>query len=151
MWTDGANTVGGTTGAGVFGAITNPDDMPAGGARSATYTGQSLGYVEENGSLGIVGADVLAETDFNTIDIDFRNSRVSIIGGAAGPDARLDLSGRVPVSGSAFGGQIDGAGSLDISGSVSGNFYGPSVNEVGGTFAVSSPTIEYYGAFGARN
>ena len=157
IWFTGGLQGAGQTGAGTYGPFRTPsENMPPARSQTAVYNGSSLGWVEESGAFGLVTANVRAETNFQDMDFEISDSVVTILDEAGSPvtptpDSRLDLSGQLVVSGAAFAGVLNGAGGTVLSGTVLGNFYGPSANEIGGTFAVSNPTINYYGSFGAAN
>ena len=70
--------------------------------------------------------------------------------GGGGTDSRLDFTGSGPVSGSVFKASVDANFSVPVSGSADGQFYGPSAQEVGGTFGLDGSDLTYIGSFGAK-
>lgn len=148
VWQTNAISGSGRVGAGVFGTPTLLDGVPDGGSLRATFEGASTGWVEEGGVLGIAIGDLEAQTDFDTMDFVISGTQVVFFNGSSVPDARLDVSGELSVSRGGFTGPIAGTSSA-IQGSVEGQFYGPTANEMGGTFAASDSSITYFGSFGA--
>jgi hypothetical protein len=64
----------------------------------------------------------------------------------------FDLSGGGALSGSSMSGAVTGgSGPNAFSGTVQAQLYGPAADEIGGTFAVSTPSSldeRYFGSFG---
>ncbi|WP_170787421.1 transferrin-binding protein-like solute binding protein [Ruegeria lacuscaerulensis] len=147
-WVTGAGTGAGTVGAGSYGLKTEATDVPVG--VSATYQGVGLGVARRaDGQPYQTVSTVTVSTDFNTASIDSANTAAVNLNTAATSSApELDFSGSGTVSGSGFTATVTGTGT---SGSAQGQFYGPSANEVGGTYSTSGPGgVWHMGAFGGN-
>jgi hypothetical protein len=62
-------------------------------------------------------------------------------------DAGYDLVGNGNISNATLAGNVDAV--HDLSGTVSGKFFGPNAQELGGTFDLAGPDGRYTGSFGA--
>ena len=67
--------------------------------------------------------------------------------GATRTDSNLDFNGGGPVSGTGFSASVSAS---TTSGTANGQFYGPTAQEVGGTFGLTGGATTYIGSFGAR-
>lgn len=155
-WAKTANAADGSTASdkirfGSFGSETPAESMPSSG--SATYTGKSIGLASvTSGELALIGftsSDVTVTTpDFNSVTIDSTNTSFSSLdaNSLSNPET-LDFNATGTISGTGFTASPTNAGR---NGSVDGQFYGPSAEEVGGTFGISGSNIAYGGAFGAK-
>lgn len=139
---------------GVFsaGAETAAASVPAAGSPVAVYTGEVLGWRQNNFTTAgeaVYGADLRIETDFSTIDLETSNSFTVSPGGTSSPQPLLDLEGTGTVTGSRYTGTLTrriGSGSGDFS----GRFYGPGAVETGGTLRFETLTDTVTAAFGGR-
>ncbi|QIE41153.1 transferrin-binding protein-like solute binding protein [Rhodobacteraceae bacterium SC52] len=155
-WAKTANAADGSTASdkirfGSFGSATPAASMPSSGP--ATYTGKSIGIASvTSGSgalIGFTSSDVTVATpDFNSVTIDSTNTTFSSLNAntLTNPDS-LDFNATGTISGTGFTASPTNAGRT---GSVNGQFYGPSAEEVGGTFGISGSNVVYGGAFGAK-
>jgi hypothetical protein len=144
----------GQLGASSFGSPTPAAAVPASGA--ASFKGTLAGfYVSPTGQPSVAAASVTVNADFTTRSLDFASSgtRLSrdLVSGAATP--HLDLSGTLiyaPGTG-VFSGTLKNAGGT-MQGRTTGQFHGPSAQELGGVFAVKSPAGNetFTGAYGAK-
>lgn len=155
VWTTGQGTASGTAGVATIGAETAGLDIPRTG--TGTFTGVSGGaYVDSTGSNTLVSSEMTATANFETRSIAFAttntrdffsNANMSILNttGTLNYDAGVNqFTGAV----STVGG---GASNAAMTGSATGKFYGPTAQEIGGTFAVSGGgTTGYLGAFGGK-
>ncbi len=147
-WLTGAGTGSGTAGAGSYGLKTKASNVPVG--VNATYNGVGLGVARlSDGQPYQTVSSVSVSTDFNTASINSSNTSATNMNTAATSNApQLDFSGTGAVSGSGFTASVSGTGT---SGTAQGQFYGPSANEVGGTFSTSGPGgVWYMGSFGGN-
>lgn len=150
VWATGLGTAtGGSVGAGSYGNKTTT--MPVPPAVDATYTGKAVGiYGSPKLAGGYVESDVELTTDFTifefkTINSVFKGLDEDIQGAT---DANLTVAG--DVTGSGFTSNSISSVTFN-SGTVSGSFYGPNAEEVGGTFQVYGlESRSYIGSFGAK-
>ena len=145
---------GGTIGAHSFGAATPASAVPLSG--SATFAGKLGGlYISPAGEGSTAAADVTVNADFSARSLGFASSNTVTMRNLATamPAPNLNLSGTLNyASGSnTFSGTLTSAGGT-MSGTSNGQFYGPKAEELGGVFAVKSPTTveTFTGAYGAK-
>jgi hypothetical protein len=147
-WLTGYETGSGTLGAGSYGLRTDPASMPSG--TSATYNGNGIGVARlADGEPYATVSNVSVTTDFSTATITSSNTQaVNINTTTTSSASELDYSGTGTVSGSGFTASISGPAT---SGSAEGIFYGPTANEVGGTYQASGDGgVIQAGSFGGN-
>jgi len=137
-----------------YGAATAGSAVPLSG--SATFTGRLAGqYVSPTGEGSLAAAELSVNADFGARSLSFASigtitTRDVATAGAA---PNLDLKGTLSYSpgSNAFSGTLTSAGGT-MSGPSNGQFYGPKAEELGGVFAVKSPTTveTFTGAYGAK-
>lgn len=138
---------------GVFsvGAPTAGSAIPTTGA--ASFAGNLAGsYIDPDGLLWFAFAEVSVDANFVTRTLSFNSELTSITDllttDIARPD--LNLSGALTYQPgvNAFTGPVTSGGGL--TGSSTGQFYGPSAQELGGVFFLRGSGVESYGgAYGA--
>lgn len=165
VWISGGSGTSGTAGGGSTGTLTTGVAIPTTG--TATFTGTASGvYVNYAGQGYLTGSNLSANVDFANRTVGFSTSGTqALITGqsstwiaANGLNMTGNLSyssGTNLITGSvATSGQGPGSSgnAVSLSGSATGKFYGPTANEVGGTFNVKagSGVESYMGAFGAK-
>jgi hypothetical protein len=132
---------------------------------SATYSGVTGGwFFASDGRYFFTSSNMSAAANFVTRSINFSTSTTQLT-----PDllaitsanfTPLNLTGTLSYTAatnqitgtvSAAGGTASGITVNPIAGSVNGRFYGPSAQEIGGTFGLTGAGVEVYGgAFGGR-
>jgi hypothetical protein len=154
-WATGLNTGSGTVGNFSVGSPTLGASVPVSG--TATYSGFTGGrYVDPAGTPFLTTSGLNATVDFAARTINFSTSVTELYSNAStfhSSDFGLDLDG--VLSYSAGSNQISGSVTTDdstMSGNVAGRFFGPSAQEMGGTFLLeqSGGGAVYTGAFGAE-
>jgi hypothetical protein len=167
--TFGTWVTGGGTGSGTYGFISvgNPSSgssVPTTG--TATYTGVTGGrYIDSTGIDYFITSSLSVTADFTARNLLFSTNGTAITRDliTSSSATNLNLTGSLSyTAGSAtFSGSLSTTGlgtrGNPLQGQAYGRFYGPSAQEIGGTFAVSSGFSEgavdkeiYGGAFGAR-
>lgn len=152
IWTTGAGTGNGTFGAMSIGAQTSGGAIPTSG--TATYSGHTGGrYVNGTGDYWFTSSAMTAAANFGTRSVTFATTGTQIT-----PDlinvsnnTNLNMSGTLTYA--AATNQITGSVTTTggLTGSVNGRFYGPSAQEIGGTFSVTGAGLQgYAGAFGGK-
>jgi hypothetical protein len=142
----------GTYGAISVGAATSGASIPTSG--SATYTGFTGGtYVSGTGDFFFTTSSMTAAANFVTRNIGYSTSSTQISDDLVNftSASTLNMSGTLTYS--AGVNQITGNVTTNggLTGTVNAQFYGPSAEEIGGTFSVSSGGLEgYSGAFGGK-
>ena len=137
------------------GAITLPTRIPSTG--TAGYEGLSAGvYTDSSGSVFQTVSDVEAIADFAAGRVTFETTGTMVddisTPPSNAPEPDLDIRGTLDYNAGTnhFDGDVRTTGGQ--SGAAHGRFYGPEVEEVGGTFATRGEGAEaYIGAFGAAN
>lgn len=146
----------GTTGGISVGSATPVSGMPATG--TATFVGTAGGlYVSPAGGAAFTIADMSASVNFGTRAVGFSTTTTNITNNFTTFTARNDLniSGTLTYSAgtNAFRGALTapGAGS-GLTGNAVGKFYGPTANEIGGTYLLraGSGLESMIGAFGGK-
>jgi hypothetical protein len=154
VWATGAVTGSGAYGAISIGAETAGSAIPTSG--TATYTGNSAGrYVNSAGNYWLTGSAMTAATNFSSRSISFSTTGTQITDDllTVSNNSNLNMSGTLTYSAATnqIAGSVTTVGGL--TGSVNGRFYGPTAQEIGGTFYLTSGSnaLEgYAGAFGGK-
>lgn len=130
------------------GSPTEVANIPTSG--SATFKGTAGGLYGEAGGKGApVTADASLNADFANKSLTFNTTNtVAAATGAARND--LNLSGNMSYAAGAMAGSVKNTANT-MSGTVQGQFYGPTANEVGGVFSLTSaaPGKVFVGGYGA--
>jgi len=145
-------------GAESFGAVTPASAVPSSGY--GYFTGKLAGmYVSPQGLASMAAGNVVVSADFSARSLTFATTDITTSQDlrTATLATNLNLSGTLtysPVS-NKFSGTLtnaNGTFSGTLSGTTEGRFYGPAAQELGGVFAVKSPTTveTFTGAYGAK-
>jgi hypothetical protein len=141
----------------VYGQETPVAAIPSTG--SATYLGTLNGnYFDGTPTAYAVRADLTATADFAARNVNFSTMNSNILriapgGGGLGapvPDSNLDMTGTLTIGAGTnqFAGSVsDGGGRT---GTATGRFYGPTVNEIGGVYSLTNGTQTNIGSFVAK-
>ena len=136
-----------------IGSATPVTGMPATG--SYTFTGGASGYYTDANKLAYVtNANMTATASFDARTVSFATNGTYVSGSPSGsaissPD--LNLSGTLAIASGAN--KVSGTVTTvsGMSGNANGKFYGPTANEVGGTYAVSGSGLgTCVGGFGGK-
>ena len=166
VWISGYSGTSGTVGGGSAGSLTTGIAIPTSG--TGTFTGNSAGvYVTWAGQPYITGSNLTATADFaaRTLSFATTGTQALITGGGGSWVAASGLnttgtlsyasgtnliSGAVTTAGPGPGGF--GGNAASLAGTATAKFYGPTANEIGGTFAVraGAGVESYAGAFGGK-
>jgi hypothetical protein len=152
VWAKNATTF--QTGALSAGVVTPASAVPTIG--SATFTGHAGGfYLDGAGNRFATDAQMSAVTNFANRSIEFSTTGTlltdtkTLVGT---PNSNLDLRGNwnyAPGT-SQFSGSVNTVNN-GLSGSATGRFYGPSAQEIGGVYGLTSPTgASMVGGFGGK-
>ena len=124
-------------------------------AGGLTYTGGSAGYfVDTNKFAYLTNATMVANLSFNTRTFIFTTTNTVIQGapnGNVNTNANLNMTGVMTyiVGTNNFIGTVTTTSGM--TGKINGKFYGPGVNEIGGTYAVYGAGIgTMVGSFGGK-
>lgn len=163
VWLTGAGTLTGQLGAMTVGAETAGAAVLASG--TYTFTGVSAGYYIDTAGAGhFVTSNMSAAVDFSVRSINFTttgSAMTSNLSVAPTANNNLNLSGTLTYAAGSnqFTGSVATAGggplNAAMNGTTTGKFYGPSAQEIGGTFSVSNGTVgaggaAYVGGFGGK-
>ena len=157
VWTTGAGSGTGTVGVATIGAETAGAAIPVSG--TGNFVGASGGrYVDSTGVNNFVGSDMTATANFGTRSITFTttNTRTSTDLISSSGNSNLNTSGTLSYSAwvNQFTGVISsvggGASNAAMTGVATGKFYGPTAQEIGGTFTVTGGGAAYLGSFGGK-
>lgn len=145
IWNNGSGS--GTVGAVTSGNATAAANIPTTG--SATFSGKSLGVYGSNGAGYFTAADMTANVNFANRSIAFATTNTTNTDTGA-KVAGLNMGGSFAYN--AGSGQFSGGvGTVNgMSGTGSGQFYGPAATEIGGTVALSGNGGIFTGAFGGK-
>lgn len=166
VWTIFDTTNSGQSGAFSAGSVTAVEAIPSSG--SATYNGTLIGdyignaatasTINEGGHYTVT-ADMSAAANFDNGNIDFSTSNTAISREyeTVISTPELDLTGQLTLSPDTnqFTGMVDNSAvGGDLTGEATGRFYGPTAEELGGTFSLTdgsgSVPETYTGAFGGK-
>jgi C-lobe and N-lobe beta barrels of Tf-binding protein B len=136
-----------------FGAATPGPAVP--GSGSATFTGKLAGmFITSTKQGGVATADLNVRVDFAARSLNLASTGTMVDNRLIWtPSPGLDVSGTLtyaPGSGRFSGTLVNAAGTM--SGTSTGQFYGPAAQELGGEFVLKSPTTAetFVGAYGAK-
>jgi hypothetical protein len=130
-------------------------NVMATGTGAVTFTGGASGYYVDASKLGYVTNSVMvAAVTFNNRSVAFTTSNTSIAGGPGAPQISapsLDMSGTLSYAAGTNAMTGTATTTNGMSGNMNGKFYGPALNEVGGTYAVTGSGIgSMVGGFGGK-
>jgi hypothetical protein len=153
VWETDRGEPTGTFGAATVGTPTTGSAIPTTG--NATFTGLTGGvYVDATGTNDYITASSLtADVDFNSRSIALstaNTTKVDSVTAVESPATNLNMAGTLNYApgSNAFSGNVSATG---MTGSSSGQFYGPNAEELGGVFSLSGPGVEtYVGGYGAK-
>ena len=154
LWETGLDTGRGTVGATSVGAETAASAIPTTGV--ATFKGVSGGiYLNATGTKDYITASALtADVDFLSRTIDLKTAETTKLDSVTGIpvlDANLNMTGtlRYTPTVNSFTGTVASTGGL--TGTSTGQFYGPDAQELGGVFSLTGAGMENYaGGYGAK-
>ena len=150
VWTTGAGTGSGTHGMASAGSPTPAGSIPASG--TAIYFGYAGGrHVASDGSTYFTLANMQTSANFATRQLTFTTNSTEQTANliTSAPNLSLNMNGSLSyVAGSnQFSGTVTTVGGM--TGSAKGRFFGPTAQEIGGTFSVTGSGVQAYGgAFG---
>lgn len=135
------------------GSVTPVTGMPATG--SYTFTGGASGYYTDANKLAYVtNASMTATASFDSRTVNFNTTGTSLAGSPSGTPvaaSNLNLVGTLSIAAGANNLAGTVATVSGMSGNANGKFYGPTANEVGGTYAVSGSGLgTFVGGFGGK-
>jgi len=152
VWATGAGTGSGTFGSISVGSATPGASIPTTG--TATYGGYTAGrYSSGIGQTWFTSSSMTAAANFGTRDIAFTTTGTQITPDLIASSANSNLNMTGTLSYAAATNQITGNVTTTggLTGTVTGRFYGPSAQEIGGTFSAMGGGLEgYAGAFGGK-
>jgi hypothetical protein len=161
VWITNLNSTSGTVGGGSAGTLTVGTSIPTTG--TANFTGTSAGtYTSSGGNAYLTGSAMSASVNFGTRQLNFATTGTQILlaNGTWQATSGLNTTGSLTyanattnlVTGTNLATAGGGGVAVMTGGTVTGKFYGPAANELGGTFAVraGAGVESYAGAFGAK-
>lgn len=152
LWEQDPNA--GLVGAGSGGRRISAGAMPSPRFTTGTHTGKARGYSSFSGTISTTAADVRIVTDFSTANFTTSNTTRQGIDVPSTPSAEPehDMNGTLTVTGAGLSGTVSSGDGVEVNVgpvTVTGTFYGPNAEEVGGTFTNNGATGNFFGAFGA--
>jgi len=154
VWNDSTNESYRTVAPLSFGGATPAGAVPPSG--TASFTGKLAGfYVSPAGQGSVATADISVGANFSSRSLAFSSSNTILTRdfatAAAAPSLNLGGTLTYAPGSSTFAGTLTNAAGT-MSGTSKGQFYGPAAEELGGAFAVKSPTTveTFTGAYGAK-
>jgi hypothetical protein len=152
VWTTGAGSGSGTFGAASVGSATPAGSIPTSG--SATYNGYAGGrHVASDGTYYYTLASMTTSANFATRQLSFATPYTEQTGDfvTSATNSSLNMTGTLSYApgSNQFSGSISTDGGM--TGTATGRFYGPSAQEIGGTFSATGAGLQSYGgAFGGK-
>ena len=154
VWAVASNPTSFLVGAASAGNATPGNAVPTTG--TATFTGNASGYfIDTTGTRFTTGAAMIANVDFQNRAIGFTTIDTTAVNsntGAASMKGELDLSGTLTYAAGVnnFSGPV-GTANHNMAGNASGRFYGPTAQEIGGTYLLQNgATSRMVGGFGGK-
>lgn len=135
-----------------LGSATSVTGMPATG--SANFAGYAAGFFYQGATGYFTTANMSAGVDFAARTIAFSTSNTLATGAATGaatvvsPSLNMTGFGTYAAGTSRFSGNVAAANGMI--GTMSGQFYGPNANEIGGTYSVTGSQGTAVGGFGGK-
>jgi hypothetical protein len=149
VWINGIDVGMGTIAAMTAGAATPASGVPVAGL--ALYNGSSTGfYVDPAGDAFLAFADFSAAVSFDTLLMNVASTNTQVLDVnslVTSANSALDYAGVGAVA--LDGSFITAIAATDLAGTLDGKLYGPSAEELGGTFDMSGLNGSYIGAVGA--
>lgn len=120
---------------------------------SATFTGGAGGVYYDGSASYVTAANMTASVNFATRQIGFATTstaKTNLSTGVTSSATSQNLSGTLSYSAGSnnISGNLTSTGGM--SGTAVGQFYGPSANEIGGTYKVNSGSSYMIGGFGGK-
>jgi hypothetical protein len=124
-------------------------------AGAVTFTGGATGYYVDASKFGYVtNADMVAAVTFNNRSVAFSTTNTSVTGGPGAPQLSapaLNMTGNLSYVAGVNAMTGTAATANGMSGNMNGKFYGPAINEIGGTYAVTGSGVgSMVGGFGGK-
>lgn len=160
VWATGIDSGSGTAGSFSVGTLTAGANIPTSG--SGNYVGSAGGrYVDPAGNYYYTFASMTAAADFGARSIAFSTTGTTQTGANGGAtftvNPALNLSGTLSYTAGTnqFTGNVSsvggGTGNAAMTGTATGNFYGPAAEEIGGGFSVRGTGVSgFMGSFGGK-
>ena len=122
---------------------------------SLTFTGGAAGYYVDSSKFGYVtNANMVAIVTFDNRTVAFSTTNTTIAGGPAGSllsAPALNMTGNLSYAAGTNAMTGTATTTNGMSGNMNGKFYGPGLNEIGGTYAVTGSGIgSMVGGFGGK-
>lgn len=150
VWITGQGTGSGSVGAASAGNVTPITGIPATG--TGTFTGNTIGtFVNSSGVAFYTAGTMTATANFAAQTVAFSTSgtvAVNLATGVSSSAPGLNLSSNMTFAGGTISGPITSVSGM--SGTASGKFYGPSAQEIGGTYTLQGGGASLIGGFGGK-
>lgn len=122
---------------------------------AVTFTGGATGYYVDVNKFGYVTyANMVANVTFNNQSVAFATTNTSVTGGPGAPQISapaLNMTGTLSYAAGTNAMTGTATTTNGMSGNMNGKFYGPALNEVGGTYAVTGAGVgSMVGGFGGK-
>lgn len=120
-----------------------------------TFTGGATGYYVDASKFSYVtNANMVAAVTFDNRSVAFTTTNTSIVGGPGAPQISapsLNMTGTLSYAAGSNAMSGTATTANGMSGNMNGKFYGPALNEVGGTYAVTGSGVgSMVGGFGGK-
>lgn len=155
VWERSTSTTSFDSGAFSFGSLTPGSAIPTTGL--ATFNGLANGFFVDNTNTAFfTTANMTANVDWATRSIGFSTSNTHQVGLTAPSSAgvlnsALNFNGTLTYAAgiNAFSGPVNTGGNV-MTGNVSGKFYGPNAEEMGGVYSLGGNGANMMGGFGGK-
>jgi len=120
-----------------------------------TFTGGATGYYVDASKFGYVtNANMVAAVTFDNRSVAFTTTNTIIAGGPGAPQLSapsLNMTGTLSYAAGSNAMSGTATTANGMSGNINGKFYGPAINEIGGTYAVTGSGVgSMVGGFGGK-
>jgi hypothetical protein len=148
VWITGQGTGAGSVGVASVGSATPVTGIPATG--SSTFAGATIGvFVDSSGSAFYTAGLMTASVNFGAQTAVFatRNTeKVNLATGLSSSASNLNLNSNMTYAGGVISGAVTSVSGM--TGTASGKFFGPSAQEIGGTYVLQGGGASLVGGFG---
>jgi hypothetical protein len=148
VWITGQGTGSGSVGVASVGSITPVTGIPATG--TGNFTGNTIGVFVDSSGIGFYTAGTMSATaNFAAQTVQFATAgtvTVNLATGVSAAASNLNLNSNMTYAGGTISGPITSVSGM--TGTASAKFFGPTAQEIGGTYVLQGSGASLVGGFG---
>lgn len=139
---------GGALGGFAFGNLTPATAIPVTGSASFNGTVTGMGLANNGNTIYALQGDTQINANFSNQSVTTKLTNLNTMNVSTSALGSLpDLTGNSAISGNAYSGAISGGG---LTGTMTGNFYGPAAQETAGIWQAAGGGSFWSGSYGAK-